>query len=515
MAYSEQGFLEAFEEFLAEGKLMSTYKCAFLYALADVGTYDTDDGAYRKWISTDGDVMYVDLNFVAARYGKYYWDVSDLGILHNRPNNSEINIFRYIDAYKRDHPKSPSLKYLEDERMRGFRAKIIQKSMAEPLEHLAKNFPGLYEKDRKEPRLVLDAGFSKIMRRHGDYVRKRLGSKLRDYLESINGRWVSGPRGIDASNPFFQYVRHMAGIFIVCADSDDAKEMLEKTVRNKVGLDDGGGSGEASVWGLAPTKDNEEIWGRIKSGDDLLFSIDGYCVMRGVVRKTLRDGAHALRLWGDTGGAPSRDLLIVLEPAVPFSLDMKGTGAMLVDPTIPDAHNFPILQVDGSLVGALSAECGGRSAVLDAISEQLDANVDSDSPFALVDKVVKARQGQQRFRGAVLDNYGNMCALCGISDADLLEAAHIHPVGKIESAGDVKNGICLCVLHHRMFDRLYVRINEDFSFSFAARTSEDLRSTCTKSVITESDCKTMPSRDHIRTRNALFGAACPDSPREA
>jgi len=61
------------------------------------------------------------------------------------------------------------------------------------------------------------------------------------------------------------------------------------------------------------------------------------------------------------------------------------------------------------------------------------------------------------FRKRVLTAYGHQCAVCGMQlllsgSSVALEAAHIkwHQAG---GPATVTNGLCLCVLHHKLFDR--------------------------------------------------------------
>ncbi len=74
----------------------------------------------------------------------------------------------------------------------------------------------------------------------------------------------------------------------------------------------------------------------------------------------------------------------------------------------------------------------------------------------------KIRIGQEKFRKRVLCNFDSKCALCGLSDEDLLEAAHIIPVKTLEAMGEIDNGICLCSIHHKMFDRKYFAIGANY-----------------------------------------------------
>ena len=58
---------------------------------------------------------------------------------------------------------------------------------------------------------------------------------------------------------------------------------------------------------------------------------------------------------------------------------------------------------------------------------------------------------QRSFRTRVLSAYQDQCAVC-VVQLDLVEAAHIVPVGHPESNDLTPNGLCLCPLHHDAYD---------------------------------------------------------------
>ena len=64
------------------------------------------------------------------------------------------------------------------------------------------------------------------------------------------------------------------------------------------------------------------------------------------------------------------------------------------------------------------------------------------------------------FRIAVLRRYGTQCAVCELDIVDLLDAAHLVPKSE-NGSDDPRNGIVLCSLHHRAFDRGYFAINPE------------------------------------------------------
>lgn len=74
----------------------------------------------------------------------------------------------------------------------------------------------------------------------------------------------------------------------------------------------------------------------------------------------------------------------------------------------------------------------------------------------------KVRAGQRIFRQEVLRNFDNACAICGIADPRLLDAAHIvswmdDPVNRLNP----QNGLALCAIHHRAFDCGIIRFQPD------------------------------------------------------
>jgi putative restriction endonuclease len=87
----------------------------------------------------------------------------------------------------------------------------------------------------------------------------------------------------------------------------------------------------------------------------------------------------------------------------------------------------------------------------------LAASPDEDERFQLVDErhrrraEVTIRDGQQRFKFHVLGRYGPRCAACGLDVPELLDAAHLCPKSHCGS-DDARNGLVLCVLHHRALD---------------------------------------------------------------
>ena len=67
-----------------------------------------------------------------------------------------------------------------------------------------------------------------------------------------------------------------------------------------------------------------------------------------------------------------------------------------------------------------------------------------------------------QFRQAVLNAYGNRCAMCGIQ-LELIEAAHLVPHRHPQGLDVVPNGVALCTLHHKSLDTGLVYIDANYS----------------------------------------------------
>lgn len=77
---------------------------------------------------------------------------------------------------------------------------------------------------------------------------------------------------------------------------------------------------------------------------------------------------------------------------------------------------------------------------------------------------VKVRLVQRFFRDTVLASYDFACAVCHLAIPQMLNASHIIPWSKSKSRRiDPRNGISLCALHDRAFDRGLITFDENYS----------------------------------------------------
>lgn len=72
------------------------------------------------------------------------------------------------------------------------------------------------------------------------------------------------------------------------------------------------------------------------------------------------------------------------------------------------------------------------------------------------------------FHARVLAAYGDACAVCTVQ-LRVVEAAHIVPVASPGSTDETSNGLALCALHHRAYDRYLLSVYPDYTVHLSKR----------------------------------------------
>ena len=75
----------------------------------------------------------------------------------------------------------------------------------------------------------------------------------------------------------------------------------------------------------------------------------------------------------------------------------------------------------------------------------------------------KTRGHQAEFREEVLKVYSRKCAISGLPEDKLLQAAHIIPDAEYSGVQTVRNGIALNYLHHKAYDTFLLGIDADYT----------------------------------------------------
>ena len=181
-----------FARFFSSARLASTYKPVFLRSLLDVGDLaDRSKKAEivgRKWLKFRcyGERLFVDLNFIAVRFAKYYWDMEYRFKLRQSQDRQDANILKIIRGAQAARKRPPTIRALAGDSMSGFRAEVIRKSIRpEVLVHLKTNMCSLYKKE-DTGEISFDAKIVPYIRRNRTLLRNGLNYTIVKYLEKLN-----------------------------------------------------------------------------------------------------------------------------------------------------------------------------------------------------------------------------------------------------------------------------------------------------------------------------------------
>lgn len=121
---------------------------------------------------------------------------------------------------------------------------------------------------------------------------------------------------------------------------------------------------------------------------------------------------------------------------------------------------------EAALLDKVSAD---PAAVVDA---EIDVTVATSRRYAVI--TTRRALREMDFRKRVLEAYGHHCAMCGVQ-LGLLDAAHVLPVECPGSTDETCNGVALCALHHRAYDRGLVTFDEKYQILVSEAQTADLK----------------------------------------
>jgi hypothetical protein len=286
------------------------------------------------------------------------------------------------------------------------------------------------------------------------------------------------------------------------------KDLVPKAIQDNKAL---------SIWGFKETKDNKKIWNQIKKFDIILFLRNEKFFSKGKIIYKTNDQNFLDTISSHDITFKSRKLLIFIKDLEIIDIDLKATIPIFMNPLMPKMHNFPIKQIDKKKIKILETAFGETEDAVDfmgnpknkdiSISDIINSRkLKKSTRFKIKSSIKKQRIGQEKFRKNILLNFNSKCAVCSISKEELLEAAHIIPIDDSKKSGLLKNGISMCVLCHRMFDKGYFSFDNNYKIIFSKKKKIDV---VLKNIILENKkigkCITYPSRDYLSVHRTKFG----------
>jgi putative restriction endonuclease len=117
------------------------------------------------------------------------------------------------------------------------------------------------------------------------------------------------------------------------------------------------------------------------------------------------------------------------------------------------------------------------------------------------------------FRERVLAAYRHRCALSGLPEPRLIDAAHIVPDEEELGHPDVRNGICMSKIHHAAYDAGLIGIDSDLTVHVSPRLlamhdgpllEKTLKALAGSKMRPPDDPRSMPDRDRLGLRFQRF-----------
>jgi hypothetical protein len=188
--FREQEYLQRFSVFFRNADFSSSYKPVFLKTITDIADYGDAKLIGGEWLSKKDDKLVVELDFLAARYAKYYWDMYYKFRLRQSHNPSDVNIHKFFKDSEQNPLKPPTLADLADEAHKELRSNVNRRSIKpEVLTKLNKDL-GLYEIIKGKNYIVFDFGIVVFLAKYRGILVPATDYVLTRYLEKIN----SAPR---------------------------------------------------------------------------------------------------------------------------------------------------------------------------------------------------------------------------------------------------------------------------------------------------------------------------------
>ncbi|AEG01192.1 HNH endonuclease [Methylomonas methanica] len=112
------------------------------------------------------------------------------------------------------------------------------------------------------------------------------------------------------------------------------------------------------------------------------------------------------------------------------------------------------------------------------VTEELTHFADAETKATEIERIVRQRIGQQKFRDGMLQYWGGACAVTGVDVTEVLRASHAKPWAECKSDTerlDVFNGFLLCAHLDALFDRFLISFDDKGQMLISPKLSQNQR----------------------------------------
>ena len=223
-------------------------------------------------------------------------------------------------------------------------------------------------------------------------------------------------------------------------------------------------------WNISRLQVNDKLYFMLKSP---IRKIGGYGTFVGYKNMKASD---AWRAYGRDNGVENLSELISRTDGYKskntkkeLTIDPEIGCILLKDPEFYDDNNFKTDEEEGINFPKQVVKLKYFNKREKIISKEKVTTIKVSKSFELIDNnkikrkqlTQKERKGQAGFRRDILKIYDNSCSVTGVTQKEVLEAAHIQGYVNEES-NNVQNGICLRVDIHKLFDNGLITIDSEY-----------------------------------------------------
>ena len=158
----------------------------------DLSEFDKNDENSvlgHKWVRQNGNTLYVDLDFIATRYTKYYWDMYYKFRLRQSQTPDDVNIHQF---FKKDGEpvKPPTLFQLASKEYDEIRKQVISSSIRPQVLKRLIGEIDFYKRILNKPYVEFDSRIIPFLKKFRNILIPALNFEITRYLEKTN----SSPR---------------------------------------------------------------------------------------------------------------------------------------------------------------------------------------------------------------------------------------------------------------------------------------------------------------------------------
>jgi len=178
--------ISEFNRFFSSKTLASTYKPTFLKCLLDLGDYKEDEGG--QWVTSKGNEVTIDLNFIAARFLRYYWPLSFKFRLKQEPTYTPIAVYRLLKEYSEilGTKTQPTKKQLCLDKFAELRLRTIREGIKPQVLHRLLKDCKVYSVNKNSNSIVIKTDIISYMKQNKKILEAALNHMIAEFLEKFN-----------------------------------------------------------------------------------------------------------------------------------------------------------------------------------------------------------------------------------------------------------------------------------------------------------------------------------------